>query len=200
MLGRACVGKTSILYRFSHNTFSTSILSTNGMEYFNFNLEIDQNKYFIRVLDTAGQDSYTNILNWYVRDANGVFLVYDISDKKSFRILDKYIALLEEKCIDKPVVLLIGNKCDLDKKDRVITLEMGTDYAKKKKVNFIETSAKKSENIEKAFRFIVELMVEKQKHHNIIEDVKSNKKAVSLNTITNNQNNNDNKEKKKSCC
>lgn len=53
------------------------------------------------------------------------------------------------------VVMLLGNKCDLEDK-RQVSKEEGINFAEKNKMGFVETSAKTGLNVEFGFKKIVE--------------------------------------------
>lgn len=79
--------------------------------------------------------------------ADGILLVYDITDQGSFQALVKWLAQAKNE-IDKYVpILLIGNKIDLGNK-RVISFAQGLAFAQKNDLLFLETSAKSNENVD----------------------------------------------------
>jgi hypothetical protein len=91
---------------------------------------------------------------FFLKDAKGVFVVYDITNKGSFDVIDKWIELLKDiKNSDIPMVI-IGTQCDLEDR-RVVSEGEGELKAKKYGAEFIETSALSGKNIEKAFEILM---------------------------------------------
>ena len=68
--------------------------------------------------DTAGQERFNTITHSYYRGANGVLLVYDVTDSKSFDNLSKWLRNIEEVCknlfyldTDIEFIKLISQEC-----------------------------------------------------------------------------------------
>jgi Ras-related protein Rab-1A len=77
-------------------------------------------------------------------------LVYDITDKQSFRDIDNWLTEVEKHAHENVNKLLVGNKCDLEQ-NRQVSYEEGKAYADQLGIKFLETSAKNSVNVENAF-------------------------------------------------
>eukprot|EP01016_Furgasonia_blochmanni_P013453 TRINITY_DN1686_c0_g2_i8.p3 TRINITY_DN1686_c0_g2~~TRINITY_DN1686_c0_g2_i8.p3 ORF type:complete len:109 (+),score=44.84 TRINITY_DN1686_c0_g2_i8:66-392(+) len=94
----------------------------------------------------------------YYRDANAIILVYDVTDIRSFNSIQEYwIKELENKKKDDNVVLgMLGNKCDVDPRQRVVTVDMGKKFSDNNKLLFAETSAKVGTGIPDFFQGIAE--------------------------------------------
>jgi len=90
--------------------------------------------------------------------AIGALLVCDISIRNSFEELKTWLETIRIKN-DKLVVLLVGNKSDLNTK-RKVSREEGEEFAKNHGLSFIETSAQSGENVEAAFTKLAELVLE----------------------------------------
>ena len=107
----------------------------------------------MHIWDTLGQEKFKSLAPIFFRKSVGCFLVYDVTNKDSFLAIDSWKNELT-KCADsKIVVILIGNKVDLPNK--VITSEMGSEYARTNGWGFLEVSAKTDLNIKAAFRSLV---------------------------------------------
>ena len=160
ILGDSGVGKSSILNTFLNETYRYGAMySTIGVDFGSKIVEIDKNKVKLMIWDTAGQERYRAITRCYFRGANIALLVFAVDDRKSFKNLDKWIADLRRETKDCPIVL-VGNKTDLQDK-RKITQEEIINYAKEKKLTFIETNIKENETCQNCFKTIVkEYLVE----------------------------------------
>ena len=102
----------------------------------------------------AGQERYRAITSAYYRGAVGALLVYDISKKLSFESIDRWLKELRDHADPNIVIMLVGNKKDLQHL-RSITTGDAEEYAKVNKLNFIETSALESSNVEDAFKTLL---------------------------------------------
>jgi small GTP-binding protein len=108
------------------------------------------------IYDTAGQERYESLSRSYFKRADAVLLVYDISDKKSFkRIKDYYIKAIKENCKKDITILLLGNKADLEN-ERQVSIQEGVDLALKEKFEFKESSCLQNKNVAGAFESLIE--------------------------------------------
>ena len=114
------------------------------------NISIKDRTVRIQIWDTAGQEAYRSITRSYYKSAACVFIVYDISDKKSFIDVDLWLKDCREICFKDVLIYLIGNKNDLEDKRQVST-EEGQKFAEENNLTFYETSALSGSNIEEIF-------------------------------------------------
>ncbi|KOB62733.1 hypothetical protein PFHG_04506, partial [Plasmodium falciparum HB3] len=150
-IGDSGVGKSNLLSRFTRDEFNLESKSTIGVEFATKSIQLKNNKIIkAQIWDTAGQERYRAITSAYYRGAVGALLVYDITKKNSFENIEKWLKELRDNADSNIVILLVGNKSDL-KHLRVINDNDATQYAKKEKLAFIETSALEATNVELAF-------------------------------------------------
>ena len=150
-LGDTMVGKSSIVLRFSENKFDDNQFATIGIDFKTKYLKIGDSAVKVLIWDTAGQEKFQNIAKQYYKGANGVLLIYDIGNRKSFQRIDFWLKELKENNrIDELFVCLVGNKSDLEDK-RVITTEEGESYAKSNDIPFFEVSAKTGKGVIELF-------------------------------------------------
>ena len=150
LIGDTSVGKTNILSKYLSDEFDPESKATVGVEFGTKNFKIENNIVKVQIWDTAGQERYRSITNAYYKGAKGALLVYDITNKKSFDNLDRWISDLKINGDEKISIVLLGNKSDLESQ-RVISTEEGKNKAELFKFAFMETSALNGSNIEKAF-------------------------------------------------
>ena len=188
-LGDAAVGKTSLITRYVDNKFRNYYLGTIGIDSQIKKIQL-KNGEEIKVLitDTAGQERYRSIATNYINKANGILLIYDITNKESFDNIDNWAEQIKEKTEDLIPMILIGNKKDLEEK-RCISKEKGEECAKNicGGIKFYETSCKTGENIEIAINDLAEQIynkfsmndLEEENYFNLDEDktVKETKKC-----------------------
>ena len=165
LLGDSGVGKSSLLLRYTKNEFNIDMRSTIGVEFGLKFLKVDNFQLKVQIWDTAGMERYRSITSAYYKGAKGVIIVYDICRQKSFESVDKWIEDFKSKADEDAVILLIGNKNDLDEK-REVSKEEAEIMAKKNKYAFMETSAKDNNNVNRAFETLFKEIVKIYKEKN----------------------------------
>ena len=155
LIGDSGVGKSNLLSRVTKNEFNLESKATIGVEFAtkSFKIENGQNVK-AQIWDTAGQERYRAITNTYYRGALGALLVYDITKSKTFESVERWLQELQQYGEPGMVVMLVGNKSDLNK-IREVKKEDAIEFAEKKGLAFIETSALVSTNVEQAFEGII---------------------------------------------
>ena len=104
----------------------------------------------MQIWDTAGQERFKNIQASYYKGANGILVVYDITNRESFEHLNSWLIEIEKNGNKNVYKLLIGNKADLEEK-RDIKKEEGQEFASINGMEFFETSAKTAYQVQEAF-------------------------------------------------
>ncbi|VFR02367.1 unnamed protein product [Cuscuta campestris] len=150
LIGDSAVGKSQLLARFARNDFSVDSKSTIGVEFQTRTVVIDQKSVKAQIWDTAGQERYRAVTSAYYRGALGAMLVYDITKRQTFEHVVRWLEELRDHADKNLVVILVGNKTDLES-DREVSTEAAKEYAEKENLFFIETSALDSTNVETAF-------------------------------------------------
>ena len=159
LLGNSNVGKSSLFLRFVDDIWNDTFVPTIGVDFKIKTFEIDSKKIKMQIWDTAGQERFKNIISSYYRGAHGILLLYDVTDKDSFKNLSNWLIEIEKNASKNVLRVLIGNKCDLEDK-RVISYNQGKEFADTYGLKFIETSAKKNLNVNEAFETLGrELMI-----------------------------------------
>ena len=176
-IGESGVGKTCILRRFVEDKFLKNHLATIGIDFKTKTLNINNQEIKLKIWDTAGQERFRNITTQYYKGADGIVLVYDVTEEASFdKIKDWMDQILSNTNKDEICLILLGNKCDIEK--RSISYEQGKTLANELQVNFFETSAQTGQNIKDAFETLTADIMKKKKiggdNNNI--DLKKNKK------------------------
>ncbi|XP_077395998.1 ras-related protein Rab-15-like [Festucalex cinctus] len=162
LLGDSGVGKTCMLRRFTDKEFDTGHISTIGVDFKMKTLEIDGIKVRVQIWDTAGQERYQTITKQYYRRAQGIIFVYDITSEASFQHIVKWATDVDEYAPEKVQRILVGNKSDEESRRRV-TMEDGSKLAERYGMDFFETSASTSHNIDKSFNRVTELVLQAHK-------------------------------------
>jgi small GTP-binding protein len=160
-IGESGVGKTCILLRYSDDKFMKNHLTTIGIDYKAKVINLSGKSIKLKIWDTAGQDRFRNITQQYYKGADGIVLVYDVTDRGSFeKVRDwmKQIQIYTQK--DAIGMVLLGNKCDAE--PRVVSNEEGDEMAKEYKIKYFETSALNKKNINESFDYLTQEIMGKK--------------------------------------
>lgn len=111
----------------------------------------------LQLWDTAGQERFRSLIPSYIRDSSVAVVVYDISNAKSFQNTRKWVDDVRGERGNDVIIVLVGNKTDLNDK-REVTTAQGEEEAKKNGLMFIETSAKVGHNVKQLFRRIAQAL------------------------------------------
>jgi Ras-related protein Rab-1A len=150
LIGDSGVGKSCLLLRFADDTYTESYISTIGVDFKIRTIELDGKTIKLQIWDTAGQERFRTITSSYYRGAHGIIVVYDVTDNESFNNVKQWLHEIDRYACENVNKLLVGNKSDLTTK-RVVSTEQGKEFAESLGVEFLETSAKTSTNVEQAF-------------------------------------------------
>ena len=150
IIGDSGVGKSNILLQYIKGKFNEDFKATVGVEFGAKNIEINGRIYRIQIWDTAGQENFRSIARAYYKNSICACIVYDITSRNSFNSVQSWIDDCTKQTPRNILLLLIGNKNDLNDK-REVQYEEGEEFAKKKNMIFLETSAKTGNNIDKIF-------------------------------------------------
>merc|ERR1712151_413470 len=139
VLGKGMVGKSSLTYKFINCNTPKDHDPTIEDKYSTVT-KIDDTNCEVEILDTAGQDDYQSLMNYWINFGQAFVLVYAINDKESFTgIEEKREKILKMKRDENSPIVIVGNKCDLESQ-RVVTFEEASTLAKKWGCMNFETS------------------------------------------------------------
>ncbi|KAJ6558128.1 ras family-domain-containing protein [Mycena capillaripes] len=161
LIGNSSVGKSSLLLRFSDEQWlpEDESSATIGVDFRVHKMEVKGKKVKLSIWDTAGQERFRTITSSYYRGAQGIILVYDVSNRESFDALPRWFSELETYVSDKVVKILVGNKVDKEFSRQVPTSEAQA-FATRMNSLFVETSAKTSVGVKEAFTEVVERIMD----------------------------------------
>ena len=161
LLGNVAVGKSSIVRRRTKGIFDCYSESTIGAAFASYSKTYFDRIVRFEIWDTAGQERYRSITPLYYRNATSVFLVYDITDKATFLRAKEYLDELKKHNSGTPVIVLVGNKLDLEHK-RKVTKSEALIFTEQNSIYHCEVSAKSGQNIDKLFEIVAKNLPEKQ--------------------------------------
>lgn len=111
-IGSANVGKTSLIVRFAKGSFSSRPASTICVDFVNLNLIVREKRVHCCIWDTAGQETFAQVVATYMRDANLTLFIFDLTDAASMEDLRRRIEAHKD-ATQNCVCALIGTKFDL---------------------------------------------------------------------------------------
>ena len=198
LLGNQEVGKTSFIIRFTEDQFNESPLSTIGVDIKNKEIKRKDKNILLKIFDTAGEERFRSISKNYFASADGILLLYDISNDESFKSIKEWIDNIKENVnLSEIGLIIVGNKCDMPEEEKAVNDLMVKDLEKNLNVKIIEASAKSNINVTESFMLIVDKILELKfsgKNGGRKESVmlhnskKNNKHTCFLNKIISNDN------------
>ena len=149
-LGNQNVGKTSIIHRFIYETFEDNYQATIGIDFMSQKMFVEDKVIILNLWDTAGQERFKSLIPSYIKDSAVAIVCYDVTNAESFQSVEKWIEDARAIREDDVLLILIGNKADMESQ-RQVTHDQGREYAEKMNLLFFETSAKTGSNIKTMF-------------------------------------------------
>ena len=159
VVGDSTVGKTNFIRMFIENKFNQNYMTTSGIDLKTSSIEIKNKKIRVQLWDTAGQEKYKAITKNLFLKVQAALIVYDITNEETFNNLKTWVRSIKEECGKQIQMLIIGNKNDLNE-ERVVDKNIAMEYAKEEKIDYLETSSKTGDNIQKAITLLCEKVLE----------------------------------------
>ena len=158
IIGNSVVGKTSILTKYTTKTYNENYIATVGLDFFTKDEKIDDKTIRVKIWDTAGQERYKAITKCFFQRAQGIIIVFDVTNKKSFDDLKIWIDSIRSQSkltedLENMPIIIIGNKIDIPK--RVIDKETALNFSKEQNFDYYETSAKTGQGVDNAIKNLV---------------------------------------------
>jgi small GTP-binding protein len=159
LLGEQAVGKSSIVLRFAADKFDEDLEPTLGAAFLSKNINVRETPVRFKIWDTAGQEKYRSLAPMYYRHAAAAIIVYDTTVAATFEKAKSWVKELQRRCGDEVIIVLAGNKCDMEA-SRQVSKREAEEYAASIKAVFAETSAKLNIGISEIFVRISDLLPE----------------------------------------
>ncbi|MBD3350151.1 MAG: GTP-binding protein [Candidatus Lokiarchaeota archaeon] len=159
--GDGSVGKTSMVLQFCERKFQENYIMTIGSNFAVKEMDLPEINTFVKlqIWDLAGQQHFSFVRPPFYRGASGTVMVFDITRRESFQHILDWKQEVDQVIPDKPFII-VGNKIDLAD-ERVVSKHEGEELAKSLGVLYYETSAKTGENLNVAFRKLVDEILSK---------------------------------------
>jgi Ras-related protein Rab-1A len=150
IIGDSGVGKTNLLLRFADDVYQNDSEATIGVDFKICSRTVSSKRVKLQIWDTAGQERFRVITASYYRGSQGIMVVYDVTDRTSFEHVRGWLQDIEKYAKPSTQLILVASKIDLTNR-RVVSTEEGAALAEELGVEFIETSALHSHNIDSSF-------------------------------------------------
>eukprot|EP00051_Salpingoeca_urceolata_P032350 m.15347 g.15347 ORF g.15347 m.15347 type:complete len:210 (+) comp5000_c0_seq1:308-937(+) len=150
VIGNANTGKSCLLHQFIESKFKQESSHTIGVEFGSKIVNVGGKTVKLQIWDTAGQERFRSVTRSYYRGAAGALLVYDISSRDTYNALGNWLTDARTLASPDIVIVLVGNKKDLEAEREVTFLEASR-FAQEHELMFLETSARTGEAVEETF-------------------------------------------------
>lgn len=173
ILGDFAVGKSSFMFRYLDDIFNQFTLSTIGIDSRIKELERNNQKIFLKIFDISGQERFHLLIINYYKGADGIILIYDISNLDTFKSIKNWIEGINNNINLKEIgFIIVGNKYDLHEDKKKVIDEMKQNLENTLNIKIIETSAKNNINVNECFEKLVDKMMELKKNKEPINSLK----------------------------
>ena len=161
VVGDGAVGKTSLLLKYSKNTFFDNYKPTLGADFIIKEEKLDNDDQFhLYLWDLAGNPSFAILRSYYMHGANGALVCFDVNNPKSFESVSNWIADVYRIRSSSTPIIIVGTKSDIEQK---ISEEEIKKLCDEKKVPYMATSAKEGKNVREVFLKIISMIMDKSK-------------------------------------
>src|SRR5579872_3661346 len=151
VVGESGVGKSALLLRFIDGSYKETFASTIGVDFQTRTVECNGKSVKLQLWDTAGQERFRTVTQSYYRGSNGVLLVFDLADDRTFvEVQRQWLQEVRRSADVGAVCMLIGNKCDLTAK-RQVQYDVAEAFARSNSMRYLETSARLQTNVDVMF-------------------------------------------------
>ncbi|KAI1281894.1 Ras-related protein Rab-40C [Halotydeus destructor] len=176
LVGDSDVGKEEILNGLveetDEETNDSSFCGSPGVNFKSTVILLDGKRIRLQLWDTSGQGRFSTIIRSYSRGAQGILIVYDITNKWSFASLNRWLMEVAEHAPGVPKILL-GNRLHLAFK-RQVHMRVARSYAYKHNMSFFEVSPLCNYNIRESFVELSRVVLQRHgmdslfRNHNVL--------------------------------
>ena len=196
LLGDSAVGKTSLLLRFTKNTFLDSHVTTMGIDCFEKKIKINEKNVVIHLTDTSGQERFRSLSKNFYKNADGIIFVFDLTNHESFVNINDWLNEIKSYN-DNFLYVIAGNKADLQNTIQINEQDIQENDIFKN-IKYFQTSAKENTNVDKTFIELTDLILQKLLRQGSISSYEASR-SNSIRIMSFDGSNHRNRNKKKCC-
>ena len=163
ILGDSTVGKTAFIVRFCEGKFEEDSLTTIGLDSKVKFISRQDKKIQLQIWDTAGQERFRSLSKSWYKGADGILLMYDISNYDSFKHIKNWINDIKTNIsipFEKLALIVIGHKSDLPEEKRKVDKNDIQTFENSHGIKIIEASAKIDKNVNESMIALIDKMLE----------------------------------------
>jgi len=164
LLGHKNVGKTSIFNRYVYDEFGKTSMTIGA--YFGLKqCKVGDKAVNLQIWDTAGEEKFDSLTNFYCRSARASLICYDITNYSTFEGLQRWVDKITQEAEKNCAVILVGNKLDIAEENpahRRVDATEAKRYAASVNAILVETSAKSGQGVNEIFAQLVQMCFERQ--------------------------------------
>lgn len=166
LLGEAAVGKTSLIKRYTENSFDEEYKQTIGTTFASKDVVVTDGDYDstnVRLIiwDMGGQTTYRELRRQFMKGSAGAIIAYDVTRPETYMTMNNWFESFRETCPDAAVVIC-ANKIDLVDK-RMVPVEPGMMLRDWFQADYFETSAKTGASVTDVFAQLAEIVFKKSR-------------------------------------
>lgn len=160
-VGASATGKSCLIKRYCEERFVSKYIATIGVDYGVKPVKVDSADVRVNFWDLSGHPEFFEIRNEFYKEAQGVLLVFDVTNRDSFEALDDWIKEASKfgASTREVTFVLCGNKADITGKKRVVEEAEARQYAANRNLIYFETSANNGQNVHEMFEFLFQSVV-----------------------------------------
>ena len=166
VVGDGGVGKTSLIQKFTNNTFKKDYIKTIGAQFSVFDKEIEDDKVKLIFWDIAGQDDFNFLRPAFFKNSQTAIIVYSLEENQlgedSFEHIQNWVKDIYSYCGEIPVIVF-ANKADLVAEQKLDTSKLAELVKKNSFLGYFITSAKTGQGVIEAFSTIIDDLYLKNK-------------------------------------
>ena len=162
LVGDCSVGKTSIINRFIDNRFNRNLKNTINIEFRIKSIKYDSNTVIdLKIWDTCGEEKFHSITKNFYHDADGIFIIFDLSNIKSFNNIKLFLKDINDVCnMNNKTIMIIGNKNDIPIiEQKVKDKDINKLIEKYNEIKYLDVSARSGNNIGEMFFQMCKLLL-----------------------------------------
>ncbi len=163
IIGDGGVGKTSLIKRYTTNTFEKDYISTLGMQFSRYEETVNGEMVELFLWDLAGQESFALLRDKFYKGSSGAIIVFSLAPEEleTYHNIDKWLSNITEACGRIPIILF-GNKADLVDQNALASPSYATSDVHVEKfaqdhniMKYFKTSALTSQGVKEGFQTLV---------------------------------------------